>query len=334
MSTVRVGVVGTGAIAQVAHLPVLSRMRDVQVVGVCDSDFAKARTIAARFQVADVYEDIEDLLRDGRPDAVAICTPNHLHEVHVETALSAGAHVLCERPLALTVEGVQRVNALRQRAGRAVVVGMNHRFRNDVQAVRGFVRGGGIGTLRTIRCGWYTFRPTGQVSGWRQQRARAGGGAMLDLGLSVLDLALWLAGLPALHRVSAVLHRGHDAELESGGAALIVCESGVSVFVDVARDFVGEAERLWLDVVGTTGSASISPLRLYQDLRGTPTNVTPAGASGREDAFTASYRAEWAHFLAIARGQVETPDLADQLVLHRAIEAVYRSAEQGRDVTL
>ncbi|MBI3981462.1 MAG: Gfo/Idh/MocA family oxidoreductase [Gemmatimonadetes bacterium] len=332
MSTVRVGLVGTGAIAQVAHLPVLSRMKDVELVGVCDSDFAKARTIAARFQVADVYEDIEDLLRDGRPDAVAICTPNHLHEVHVETALSAGAHVLCERPLALSVEGVQRVIAIRQRTGRAVMVGMNHRFRGDVQAVRGFVRNGGIGTLRTVRCGWYTFRPTGQISGWRQQRVRAGGGAMLDLGLSVIDLALWLAGCPTPRRVSAVLHRAGDAELEDAGAAMIVCEGGISIFVDVARDFVGDAERLWLDLLGKTGSASINPLRLYQEARGTPSNVTPAGASGREDAFTASYRAEWAHFLAIARGQLEAPDLSDQLLLHRALEAVYRSADQGRDV--
>jgi predicted dehydrogenase len=334
VNTVRVGVVGTGAIAQVAHLPVLSRMKDVQLVGVCDSDFAKARTVAARFQVSDVYEDIEDLLRDGRPDAVAICTPNHLHEVHVETALSAGAHVLCERPLAMSAEGVQRMIALRQRLARGVMVGMNHRFRSDVQAVRGFVNGGGIGALRTIRCGWYTFRPTGQVSGWRQQRVRAGGGAMLDLGLSVVDLALWLSGCPTPRRVAAAVRRLGAAELEEGGAAMIVCDGGLSILVDVARDFVGDAERLWLDMLGTTGSASISPLRLYQEVRGTPANVTPAGASGREDAFTASYRAEWAHFLAMTRGQVEAPDLSDQLVLHRTLDAVYRSADQGRDVTL
>ncbi|HEX9580143.1 MAG TPA: Gfo/Idh/MocA family oxidoreductase [Gemmatimonadales bacterium] len=334
MSTVRVGVIGTGAISQVAHLPVLSRMKDVELVGVCDSDFAKARTIAARFQVANVYEDIEDLLRDGRPDAVAVCTPNHLHEVHVETALAAGTHVLCERPLALSVAGVERIAATRQRAARSVMVGMNHRFRTDVQAVRGFVRSGGVGALRTVRCGWYMFRPTGQASGWRQQRARAGGGAMLDLGLSVVDLALWLSGSPAPRRVSAVLARGSDAELEDAGAALIVCDGGVSIFVDVSRAFVGEAERFWLDLMGSTGSASISPLRLYRDVRGTPSNVTPAGASGREDAFTASYRAEWAHFLAVARGHVEAPDLSDQLAVHRALEAVYRSADQGRDVIL
>jgi predicted dehydrogenase len=62
--------------------------------------------------------------------------------------------------------------------------------------------------------------------------------------------------------------------------------------------------------------------------------VTPAGASGREDVFTTSYRAEWAHFLAAARGHIEAPELADQLAVHRALEAVYRSADQGRDVIL
>ena len=223
---------------------------------------------------------------------------------------------------------------MRRRVGRAVTVGMNHRFRTDVQAVRGFVRGGGIGALRTMRCGWYMFRPTGQSTGWRQQRARAGGGAMLDLGLSVVDLALWLAGSPPPRRISAVLERSSDAELEDAGTALIVCDGGLSILVDVSRAYVGEAERLWLDMMGSTGSASINPLRLYQDQRGTPSNVTPAGASGREDAFTASYRAEWAHFLAVARGQVDPPDLSDQLTLHRTLEAVYRSADQGRDIVL
>lgn len=331
----RIGIVGAGAIAQVAHLPALTRLRDVRVVGICDNDLSKAHAVASRFQIPTVYEDIEELLPEARPDVVAICTPNHLHDIHVLTALSAGAHVLCERPLAMTAAGVERIRAAAERAGRAVMVGMNHRFRSDVQAVRSFLKSGDLGGVVGVRCGWYMFRPMGQSIGWRQHRRQAGGGAMLDLGISLIDLALWLTGCPTPSVVSAVLKpQPPGDDVEEAGCALIVCRDGPSIFVDVARRYVGDHERFWLDVMCSKGSASIHPLRIFREMHGTPVNVTPTGAAGREDAFSASYRAEWAHCFAIARGAMPRPDLSDQVVLHRTLEAVYQSAGQGRDVTL
>ena len=329
----RVAIVGAGAIVQVAHLPALARMRDVRVVGICDSDVSKAHAVASRFQIPAVYDDIEELLIQARPDAVAICTPNHLHEVHVLAALSGGAHVLCERPLALSAAGVERLRAAAQRADRALMVGMNHRFRTDVQAVRQFLKSGDLGGVLGVRAGWYIFRATGQAVGWRQRQAQAGGGAMLDLGLSLIDLSLWLTSCPTPTVVSGVL-RQRLPDVEEAGCVLIACKEGLSIFVDVARRYVGDHERFWLDVMCARGSASIHPLRVFRELHGAPVNVTPTGAAGREDPFSTSYRSEWAHFLAIARGAVPRPDLADQVILHRTLEAVYDSAGRGRDVTL
>jgi predicted dehydrogenase len=333
--TLRVGVVGAGAIAQVAHLPALVRMPDVQVVGICDNDLSKAHAVAARFQIPTVYEDIEELLEEAQVQVVAICTPNHLHDVHLQTALSAGAHVLCERPLAMSSVAVDRIRAAAERAGRVVMVGMNHRYRSDVQALRAFLRSGDLGEVVGVRSGWYMFRPLGPSGSWRQQRRQAGGGAMLDLGISLIDLALWLTGSPPPQVVSAVLkpQPSRDA-VEEAGCVLIVCEGGLSVFVDVARRYVGDHERFWLDVMCARGSASVHPLRIFREMHGSPVNVTPTGAAGREDAFTTSYRSEWAHFLAMVRGTMPRPDLSDQVLLHRTIEAVYQSAGQGRDVTL
>lgn len=328
----RVGVIGVGAIAQVAHLPVLAGRDDVEIAAVCDNDVQKAGALAGRFGVRDVYDDIEDLLRGSRPDAVVVCTPNHLHEVHVLTALAAGAAVLCERPLALGVAGVEAIRAAAQRAGRPVMVGMNHRYRSDVQAIRSFVTSDELGALRSIRTGWYVFRASRAELGWRRQSQQAGGGAMLDLGLSLIDLGLWLAGCPEGLEVMAAFGQPEGAAVEDAGCALITCEIGLSIFVDVAWRYVGEAERFWLDVMGEKGSARVAPLRIYKELHGTPTNVTPTGAAGRENLFSASYRAEWARFLAMVRGEIEPPDLEDQLVLHRIVEAAYRSARDGHAV--
>src|SRR5204863_9508916 len=85
------------------------------------------------------------------------------------------------------------------------MVGMNHRFRSDVQAVRGFLAGGDLGGLQAIRSGWYTFQPSRQQLGWRLRRAEAGGRAFLVLGLQLLDLGLSLAGWSARKRVGAHL---------------------------------------------------------------------------------------------------------------------------------
>jgi len=271
---IRVGVIGAGAISQVAHLPVLRRLPGVEVAAICDNDVGKAQALAARFEVKDTYDDIEEVLRYANVDAVVICTPNHLHEIHVTSALAAGAHVLCERPLALNLAGVERVLQASEKHGKRVMVGMNHRFRSDVQAVRGFLAGGDLGALQAVRGGWYTFQPSRQLLGWRLQRDQAGGGAVLDLGLPLIDLGLWLAGWPAPKRISAHLTTATKGGVEDMGSVLIVCENGVSITVDVSWRHMGEGERFWFDLVGVKGSAAIQPLRIFKEQHGTPMDVT------------------------------------------------------------
>jgi predicted dehydrogenase len=242
--------------------------------------------------------------------------------------------VLCERPIALRAEGVEAVLAAAERYGKRVMAGMNHRFRSDVQAVRGFLAGGELGSVDAIRGGWYTFQPSRQHLGWRLHRQEAGGGALLDLGLPLIDLGLWLAGWPIPKRVSAHL-MGRTADgVEDMGSAYIVCENGTSISVDVSWRHMGEGERFWFDVVGKKGAASIGPLKVFKDVHGTPTDVTPTGASGRETQFAQSYRAEWTYFLAVLKGDVNAPPPKDQIALQRVMDALYRSADEGRDILL
>ncbi|HEX9383354.1 MAG TPA: Gfo/Idh/MocA family oxidoreductase, partial [Gemmatimonadaceae bacterium] len=138
---VRLGLVGAGAIAQLAHLPVLSKLKGAELVALCDNDGPKASAIAERLKIPDVFTDIEDLLELDQVDAVVIATPNHLHEPHVLRALKSKVDVLCERPLSLTSRGVERILAAAKQAGRKVVVGNNHRFRSDVQQLYRFLQG-------------------------------------------------------------------------------------------------------------------------------------------------------------------------------------------------
>lgn len=167
-----VAVVGVGAISQLIHVPTLAKMRGVEVVALVDADSAKARTIAARFEVPYTFTDIDELLELDGLDAVIIATPNHMHEPHVLAALAAGVDVLCERPLSFTSKGIERILAAASRSGRRILVGNNHRFRSDVEGLGRFMRGGELGRLAGIRAG--SFHPRGRAEGWRTRRQESG----------------------------------------------------------------------------------------------------------------------------------------------------------------
>lgn len=330
---VRIGVIGAGAVAQVAHLPVLSKMRGSEVVALCDNDGAKARALAERFGIPDVVTDIEDLLELDTVDAVVVCTPNHLHEPHVLSALASKVHVLCERPLALSVRGVERVLAAAARSGRKVAVANNLRFRADVQALGGFLRGGELGKLVGIRGGAYQLRRPAE--GWRYRRAEAGGGAFLEHGLPLLDLALWLADFPNATRLTAHMDRARGASaVEEAMLVQMEFSQGQTLVMDVNWSYVGEGERWWFEILATRGSARLSPLRVVKELNGAPVDVTPTGAAARESAFTQSYRAELAHFLAVIRDEADYEPPEDQVTVHRLAEAIYKSAEDGKEIRL
>ena len=328
---IRIGVVGAGAIAQLAHLPLLSKMRGVELVSVCDNDRPKARALADRFDVPDVCTDIEDLLETDDLSAIVVATPNHLHEPHVLSALASKRHVLCERPLALSTRGVERILAAATRANCAVTVANNHRYRTDVQTLSRFMQGGELGKTIAVRGGAYHVKRPAE--GWRQRRAESGGGAFLEYGVPLLDLGLWLTDYPEPVRVSAHMDRARGAgAVEDAMAVQLECVGGISIVLDVSTCYVGEEERWWFEVHSARGSARLAPLRVVKELNGRPTNVSPPGAAGRESAFIQSYRAELAHFIAVARGETSYEAPSDQVLLHRIVEAAYKSAEESKEV--
>lgn len=331
-SDIRLGLVGAGAIAQLAHLPVLSKIRGAKLVAICDNDGPKAGALAQRLGVPDIFTDIDELLDSDELDAVIIATPNHLHEPHVLRALKAKVHVLCERPLSLTTGGVNRILGAAEMADRKVVVGNNHRFRSDVQQLRRFLEGGELGRVSGMRAGQYQFRTAQQ--GWRNSRAEAGGGAFLEYGYPLVDLALWLTDFPEPVRVTAHMDRPRSGGVEDAMLVHLECANGVSYAFDVSWSYVGQEERLWFEVISTRGSARLSPLRVVKELNGRPTNISPTGAAARESVFLQSYRAELTHFVSMLKEESPYDPPTDQLKVMRVIDAVYKSAEEGREIRL
>ena len=125
---IRMGIVGTGAISQVVHVPIFAERHDVDLVALSDADVHKAEALSRRFSVPLVM-DTSELIAVDDLDAVVICTPNDVHEQIAIDALEAGKHVFVERPLALSAEGASRVLRAAESSGRVLSVGMPHRFR-------------------------------------------------------------------------------------------------------------------------------------------------------------------------------------------------------------
>jgi predicted dehydrogenase len=207
------------------------------------------------------------------------------------------------------------------------------RFRSDVQAVLGFLRGGELGKLAAIRAGhWQPRRPR---EGWRFRRAESGGGAFVELGLPLLDLALWLSDEQGPVRVSAHMERARGASaVDDTLVALIEYGSGRTLTLDTTWSWVGLEERWWFDIQATRGSAQLTPFRVVKELNGRAMDVTPRGAAMRDSAVTQSYRAELAHFVAMVRGEAVYEPPEDQVALHRLTEAIYRSADEGKEIRL
>lgn len=331
---IRIGVIGGGAVAQVAHLPTLTKMKGVEVVAVCDADGAKARAVAERFKVPDYFDDIEEVLKTEALDAILVSTPNHLHESHILAALSANLNVFVEKPLAMTAASATRIHKAAEKRGKAVMVGMNHRYRPDVQIVKSFIQSGELGIIDSIRGSWHVHGPARASGTWRQRRDQSGGGVVLDLGLSILDLSLWLAGSPEPKRVLASLDRpGRERAVEHSGS-FYVTSDGPAIFVDVTWHHISDSERFGLGLRGSKGTAAINPLAVFKEFHGNAVNVAPTGSVTRENATTSSYKAEWAHFMAVLRGEVAAPSLTEHVTLHRILDAVYKSADDGKDVAV
>ena len=328
----RVAVLGTGAIAQIVHLPILKELPGVRIEGLCDPDQTKARALANRLGVPRVFSSDKELLEDDDVDAVVICSPSHLHGEQVVAALKAGKHVLVERPLAVTEKQAAAAVEAAEASDRTLMVAYNNRFRPELQGLKSFVSAGELGDVFSIHGTWFNRKVRPKRLTWRHKRDTAGGGAFMDLGVQVLDLCLWILDYPEVERVCAHSHPGERMEVEDATAALLRLKNGATLSVQVTWSLLGEADRHHVRIFGTAGSASTQPLKVFKEVEQGMLDVTPQIAPARENAYTASYREELRQFVSAALGAEPPEPPREQVQLMRLVSLIYESAEKGKEL--
>lgn len=255
-----VGVIGLGfGRAHVAGF----QAAGCEVTAVCQRDMATARQVAARYGVPGVFDRWERLLEEARPDIVVIATPPVLHLKIAVEALAAGAHILCEKPLAMdAAEGRAMVEAA-ARSGRVAMTSFNFRFPAAMQRFHELVEQGVPGRPFHVSARFFGPRWVDEAaaSTWRMDRAVAGHGVMGDMGVHVVDLVRWNFGEFA--RLSAHSGVAYPSRTVPGGGrpqdaedfCSIVGElaSGAEVTVAVSRTARGLTEQT-LEVFGSAGA--------------------------------------------------------------------------------
>ena len=266
----KVGIVGCGGIAGLCHVPGWQAHPDVEIAAVCDVDKARAAALAQKAGAKSVFSDFRKLARLKELDAVDVCAPNRVHTPAVLAALEAGKHVICEKPLAVTVREVAAMGQLARRKKRKLMTAQNCRYHPMAVAIKRFVDDGAIG--KPIHARVYSMRRNllPGAPGFID-RALSGGGPCMDIGVHSLDLALHFMGFPKPVRVTGTsklnFAKGHDIpggwgewdrklfSVEDFAAGFVHFESGSTLVLETSwLNHQEEDERMEDIIFGSAGS--------------------------------------------------------------------------------
>ncbi len=347
---VRVAIIGAGTVARDNQLPAYAKCQDAEVAAVCDMDHARASALAKQFDIPRIYTDMQELLADKEIDAVSICTGNSTHESIVTACARAGKHILCEKPMAVSVEQAQRMQDEVEKAGVIFMMAFVNRYRQESRIIREFVDQGKLGDIYHARCGW--IRRRGTPRGWFTDVKKSGGGPVIDIGVHVIDLTWYMMGKPRPISVSGVVHHrignyhtrcvsswiaGEQSDMpvttEDSATALIRFENQVSMSVDVSWAINGREQDMFSEIYGSRGGASLSPFVFYGEENGYLVDTVPRlyTAGGWQPAFEEEIR----HFVDCVKNNREPiSGIKDGVMVQKILSAIYESSAQQREIAI
>ncbi|MFC1961064.1 Gfo/Idh/MocA family protein [Chloroflexota bacterium] len=362
----RAGVIGLG-IGR-THARGYIAIDGVELVALCDILEDRLTERGAEFPDTQHYTDYRVMLAEANLDMVSVCVPNAVHPEIAIAALEAGLHVCCEKPLAATLEGARSIfDAVQKASGKFTIV-HNYRYRADMQWAKQACHDGLLGDIYHVEAVW--TRETGIPGGWFTQKEVAGGGPLIDLGVHLLDLALWMLDFPQVQTVSGATRTafgpsgkktwgwgtsadGSSSEysVEDGAVGLLRLTGGTSMRLDASwGDHRRPAEDdMYLRISGSEGAVEISvenytdedTLRLYTEINGSAVEVRPKVDPAAASTHEAQLAAQSPHagllnafVQAILEDTAPPAPVAHGLAIVEVLDAFYRSAEQGREVVL
>jgi predicted dehydrogenase len=346
MDPLRIGFIGTGAIAHNRHLPCFKRNPDVRLVAASDVSSDSLGSAARTFDIPSVYADYREMLEKETLDAVVVCTPNKYHAPATVAALERGLHVLCEKPMATNSAEAREMIAAAERAGKILSIAFHFRHMANVRAARRVVDSGELGRVYMARV--TALRRRGIPSwGTFVHKEIQGGGAMIDYGVHLLDTALWLMGNPRPIEVCASLSQelGRAPNVNTWGpwnheqftvedqvAAFVRFEGGATMLLECSWAANIPESRENVSLSGTLAGLEVFPLSVNKASYEMLTTWKPDWIPGEKDNPGDLQAADFVAAIREGRQPVSRPEQSLQVT--DIVDAMYRSAELGAAVRL
>lgn len=347
MSEVGMGIIGCGAIAPI-HAQSIVDIQDAKLVAVSDVVEESARKLADRFPAA-VYTDYHELLKRDDIQAVSLCVPSGMRAEIAEACAKAGKHILAEKPLEVNSERIDRVIKAVDAAGVRLGCIFQYRFADGPAQIRKALDSGRFGrlVLGDAYIKWYRSQEYYNSGAWRGTRKLDGGGCLMNQGIHQIDLLLWFFG-PVKTVTAQTALVGHTGiEVEDLACAMLTFENGAMGVVEGSTAiWPGHPARV--EVHGTEGSAVLEDGELKSWSFKTEAPEDAAVLSGMKGAVLGSgasdpisslkhegHRRQIEDFIHALRDNREPAiDGREGRRSVELIEAIYRSAESGKTVTL
>lgn len=330
--TIKVGMIGCGGIAEPHIRGYLLIPEEVKVTAVCDVVEANAKQRSEMVGGAQIFSDIPTLLAEGDIDAVDICLPHHLHKDAIVAAANAKKHILCEKPLCLTLEEADAVQKAVKENGVILMCAHNQLFIPAIQRAHQLIQEGILGdvyAIRTTDSFYHSFDP--KSIGWRGNRAFIGGGELIDTGYHPTYMLLYLANsVPVEVTAMVSKHRLHFMDGEDSAQVLVRFENGAvgNIVTSWAQEMTPNTERF--SVRGEKGHLYSLGDELFINIRGQePQTITFTPPQG------GTFAAEIADFIACIReNRRPINDEVDGINVLKVILGAYQSEEEKSTVKI
>ncbi len=341
------GVIGCGGIARWRTIPGLLQAENAELVAVMDTNAAFAEEVRDEFGVKYAFSDLESLLAVDDIDAVYIATPVFCHKEQVIAAANAGKHILLEKPMALTSKESEELAALCDARGVRLGIGLMMRFHAYHEEMKRLIAEGAIGDIVSIRsqfaC-WYPDMP----GVWRQDKAKSGGGALVDLGVHCIDLVQYVTGLRAVEIAAMCETQTFSYSVDDSATLLMRMDNGALCVIESNFNIPDDAVTGKIEIYGTAGSLRADGT-LAQEEVGTVQVLRSDAAKGYDAAQTRTGNVS--SYIDVPTGNMYTKEVErfgeailsdtpvpvpaqDAIYVQRVMEAAYRSSEEKSFVTV
>jgi len=331
MTALRVGVIGYGYTGKI-HAQACLAQKGARLVAIADADSDRLRDLPPGVRACRSYEE----LVESGVDAVSICLPTHLHCKVAVDALERGKHVLVEKPIAVSVEEVERMLRAAKAAGRVLYVGMTHRFYPELREAKKLVDDGAIGSI--VACNDCALEHIGFLNTppWYMEKKFSGGGPALTSGIHLVDRLRWFTGDEVQMVAGAAANPYFGADVEDAGQMFLRFRGGISAQVTVA--FMREPHPLVCDlqVIGTRGSITVHTWRGYDlwNAAGHREKIFYTDEAHR-DKVQVGIEGEMKEFCSsIAKERDPCPSAEESTRALRVVLAYYQAAETGGAIEL